>query len=284
MPSPRHNQTARSIPAATVTLTSRSGPTGPHSHTPPSRHRLRYVAASAAALALFGCASSPAARTSPEGHARVQQALDVLTHRDGFPGALIEVRDTSGHSWVSVSGVAELGGQQPVPRDGQFRIGSTTKTFVATVVLQLVAGHRVQLDAPIERYLPGLVRGHGNDGRLITVRELLQHTSGLPDYVNDLPLTGPRFVRDRFHRYPATAARGARPPAPAAVQARRCVVILQHQLHPARAADRKGHRPSLRIGDHPANPGSAGPARHAGARRLRRDSRPPRPRLPAGAS
>jgi D-alanyl-D-alanine carboxypeptidase len=131
----------------------------------------------------------------------VQQALDVLTHRDGFPGALIEVRDASGHSWVSVSGVAELGGHQPVPRDGQFRIGSTTKTFVATVVLQLVAGHRVQLDAPIERYLPGLVRGHGNDGRLITVRELLQHTSGLPDYVNYLPLTGPRFVRDRFRRY-----------------------------------------------------------------------------------
>jgi D-alanyl-D-alanine carboxypeptidase len=87
------------------------------------------------------------------GHARVQQAIDALTHRDGFPGALIEVRDASGHSWVSVSGVAELGGRQPVPRDGQFRIGSTTKTFVATVVLQLVASHRVQLDAPIERYV-----------------------------------------------------------------------------------------------------------------------------------
>lgn len=48
-----------------------------------------------------------------------------------------------------------------------------TKMFVATVVLQLVAEHKVDLDAPIERYLPGVVRGNGNDGRDITVRQLL---------------------------------------------------------------------------------------------------------------
>ena len=60
------------------------------------------------------------------------------------------------------------------------------KMFVATVVLQLVAEHEVDLDAPIERYLPGVVRGNGNDGRDITVRQLLQHTSGVPDYVDYL--------------------------------------------------------------------------------------------------
>jgi D-alanyl-D-alanine carboxypeptidase len=53
---------------------------------------------------------------------------------------------------------------------------------VATVVLQLVAEGRVELDAPIERYLPGLLRANGNDGREITVRQLLQHTAGLPDF------------------------------------------------------------------------------------------------------
>jgi D-alanyl-D-alanine carboxypeptidase len=54
--------------------------------------------------------------------------------------------------------------------DSSFRIGSMTKMFVATTVLQLVGERRVVLDAPVERYLPGVVRGHGNDGRAITVR------------------------------------------------------------------------------------------------------------------
>ena len=55
-----------------------------------------------------------------------------------------------------------------------------TRPFVATTVLQLVGERRVVLDAPVERYLPGVVRG---DGRVITVRQLLQQTSGIPDYL-----------------------------------------------------------------------------------------------------
>jgi len=66
------------------------------------------------------------------------------------------------------------------------RIASNTKTFTATVVLQLVEEGRVDLDAPIETHLPGLVRGPGGDGTAITVRQLLQHTSGLPEYVDVL--------------------------------------------------------------------------------------------------
>ncbi|WP_327320463.1 serine hydrolase domain-containing protein [Streptomyces sp. NBC_01235] len=76
--------------------------------------------------------------------------------------------------------------QVPMRGDSRFRIGSMTKPFVATVVLQLVGEHRVALDAPVERYLPGVVRGQGNDGREITVRQLLQHSSGLPDYLDYL--------------------------------------------------------------------------------------------------
>ena len=68
--------------------------------------------------------------------------------------------------------------------DGQVRIASNTKTFVATVVLQLVGEGLVDLDAPIETYLPGLVHGPGGDGNVITVRQLLQHTSGLPEYAD----------------------------------------------------------------------------------------------------
>lgn len=81
----------------------------------------------------------------------------------------------------------------------RLRIGSVTKTFTATVVLQLAAEHRVALDAPVARYLPGLIEGNGHDGRKITVRQLLQHTSGLPDYL-DSPAWD-HFERLRFRHF-----------------------------------------------------------------------------------
>jgi D-alanyl-D-alanine carboxypeptidase len=128
--------------------------------------------------------AAPAAAHST-GDAGLRAILDRLTTVDGGPGALVEVRDRRGRS-VLTSGVAGVRTQAPVRGDSSFRIGSMTKPFVATVVLQLVGEHRVALDAPVERYLPGAVRGPGGDGRTITVRQLLQHTSGLPDYLDFL--------------------------------------------------------------------------------------------------
>ncbi|MFE5162270.1 serine hydrolase domain-containing protein [Streptomyces sp. NPDC056697] len=113
----------------------------------------------------------------------VQQGLNALVHADGVPAALASVRDRHGHTRTYTAGIGDLATGAEVPRDGQVRIGSNTKTFTAVVVLQLVAEGKVGLDTPIETYLPGLVRGEGIDGRRITVRHLLQHTSGLPDYV-----------------------------------------------------------------------------------------------------
>ncbi|MHC3818976.1 serine hydrolase domain-containing protein [Streptomyces sp. DT9] len=133
-------------------------------------------------------AASPGAvsAAAPSHHAPDDARLRALLHRlttvDGAPGALIETRGRRGGSSLT-SGVADVQRQTPVRGDSRFRIGSMTKTFVATVVLQLVGEHRVALDAPVERYLPGVVRGPGGDGRVITVRQLLQHTSGLPDYL-----------------------------------------------------------------------------------------------------
>jgi D-alanyl-D-alanine carboxypeptidase len=129
------------------------------------------------------------------GGAAVQRVLDRLAGADGAPGALAEVRDRRGET-VLTSGVADLDTGAPMRADSSFRIGSMTKMYVATVVLQLVGEHRVALDAPVERYLPGVVRGNGNDGRRITVREMLQHTSGLPDYLTYY--TPQDFLADRF--------------------------------------------------------------------------------------
>ncbi|MEV6760778.1 serine hydrolase domain-containing protein [Streptomyces sp. NPDC051105] len=86
-----------------------------------------------------------------------------------------------------------------ITRSDHFRAGSITKTFVATVVLQLAAEHRLSLSDPVERYLPGLLRGRGGDGRRITLRALLGHTSGLADFTEltrgAVPLTPLQAVR-----------------------------------------------------------------------------------------
>ncbi|WP_067487498.1 serine hydrolase domain-containing protein [Actinomadura hibisca] len=114
------------------------------------------------------------------------KALERLTAEGGAPGALVEVRDRNGRRTALTSGTRDVRTGAPVQRGSHFRIGSLTKPFVATVMLQLVGEGKIDLDAPVERYLPGVVRGNGNDGRNITVRQLLQHTGGLPDIMRHL--------------------------------------------------------------------------------------------------
>ncbi|MFF4187616.1 serine hydrolase domain-containing protein [Streptomyces sp. NPDC001691] len=147
------------------------------------------VGGAAAAQGDDGSARQNAAHATPVHAAaddpRLRELLHQLTTTDGAPGALLAVADRSGAT-VLTSGVADVKSRAPMRGDSRFRIGSMTKPFVATVVLQLVGEGRVSLDAPVERYLPGIVRGHGNDGRRITVRQLLQHTSGIPDYLDSL--------------------------------------------------------------------------------------------------
>lgn len=133
--------------------------------------------------------ATPAHAASPAKR-EVSQALEQLV-QTGVPGAQAVVTER-GRSWEAAAGVGDLRTGKPFPHQAHVRIGSNTKTFVATVVLQLVAEGRVDLDAPIERYLPGVVRGNGNDGSRITVRQLLQHTSGLPDYLEKVSPDGAR--------------------------------------------------------------------------------------------
>ncbi|WP_251020801.1 serine hydrolase [Streptomyces sp. ISL-98] len=116
---------------------------------------------------------------------------------DQYPAALAATVGRDGRTHNYTAGVADLKTEAKVPVDGQVRAGSNTKAFTAAVVLQLVGEGKVTLDAPIEEYLPNLVRGEGIDGRNITVRQLLQHTSGLPDYV---PFVGDLTGEDR-HTY-----------------------------------------------------------------------------------
>ena len=98
----------------------------------------------------------------------------------GAPGALAFVRNPGGGDGVA-AGYADLRTRTPMAATDGFRIASVTKTFVATVVLQLEAEHRLDIDDRVERWLPGIVP----NGSAITIRELLNHTSGLFDYSDD---------------------------------------------------------------------------------------------------
>ncbi|MER5319368.1 serine hydrolase domain-containing protein [Streptosporangium roseum] len=117
----------------------------------------------------------------------VQTSLDGLVRSGEFPGVLAAVRGRDGRTRDYTAGVGNLETGVKVPVNGRVRIGSNTKTFVAVVVLQLADEGRIDLDAPVEKYLPGLVRGNGNDGRRFTTRQMLQHTAGLANYTQYLP-------------------------------------------------------------------------------------------------
>ncbi|MEU5729824.1 serine hydrolase domain-containing protein [Streptomyces antimycoticus] len=213
---------------------------------PMKRRRLRLAAAVAVTAALLGGAaavpaaaitSAPGAPAAPE--APVAHGSDSPDHRltedelrrevartledAGFIGLTVEVRD--GHRRIHArAGEAELNTGRPVPFGAHYRAASVTKSFVATVVLQLVAEGRLSLSDPVDKWLPGVVSGNGNDGRRITVRNLLQHTSGIHnyDYSDDTGDSAADFDRTRFdHVSPEQVVAGAMkhrpdfPPAPA---------------------------------------------------------------------
>ncbi|MFJ4187364.1 serine hydrolase domain-containing protein [Kitasatospora sp. NPDC089509] len=182
----------------------------------PVRHRALAAALAVGALTAGVALAPPAAAGAAAGPGTVQQGLDALVRADGLPAALASVQDGRGRTRGYTAGVGDVATRAGVPRDGQVRIGSNTKTFTAVVALQLVGEGRVALDEPVETYLPGIVRGEGIDGRRITVRQLLQHTSGLPDYEGDIEESAmqqryfePRELLDLAFRHQATSAPGA---------------------------------------------------------------------------
>lgn len=111
--------------------------------------------------------------------AALQAALDGL-HEAGMPGVFAEV-GAGDDVWQGAAGVADTETGRPVTPDMRHRVGSITKTFTAAAVLQQVEQGRVGLDAPIGEQLPDLVPGER--GRRVTVRMLLNHTSGFAEYI-----------------------------------------------------------------------------------------------------
>ncbi len=176
--------------------------------------RLRLAAAALTALALGGtavgvpgaAASTPeqaptAAPQSPLTGEELRREVERTLAEAGYIGMSVEVRHGP-HRIRARAGEAELGTGRPVPHGGSLRAASATKAFVATVVLQLVAEGRLSLDDTVEEWLPGVVTGNGNDGSRITIRHLLQHTSGIHNYdiTEDVGDDAAAFEQHRFTR------------------------------------------------------------------------------------
>ncbi|MGW8374971.1 serine hydrolase domain-containing protein [Streptomyces sp. ODS28] len=125
----------------------------------------------------------------------VRKELEALVAAEGLPGAQAVLVAPGGRTWEVGAGAGDLATGRPFPHRSRLRVASHTKSFVATVVLQLAAAGRLVLDSPVERYLPGVIRGHGNDGRRMTVRQVLQHTAGLPDLPEELTEHRPGYIR-----------------------------------------------------------------------------------------
>jgi D-alanyl-D-alanine carboxypeptidase len=116
--------------------------------------------------------------------ASIHESLEGLRQK-GVTGLAAEF-DIGRASYEARSGVARLGTSEPIPDGARFRMGSVTKTFVAVVALQLVGEGKLSLEDSVETLLPGVVKGAGYDGSKITLRQLLQHTSGIFNYTSAL--------------------------------------------------------------------------------------------------
>ena len=159
--------------------------TSPAPHPKPTRGRRKLALSGAilagliAAVLLAASAIATTATTNSTSAPQLQEDLDALVAA-GVPGAILVVRDGS-HTVSIASGLGNVDEQTPMRPGDRFRIASHTKTYVATVVLQLVSEGKLHLEDTVEQWLPGLVPN--GDG--ITIRQLLNHTSGLFDYEND---------------------------------------------------------------------------------------------------
>jgi D-alanyl-D-alanine carboxypeptidase len=140
-------------------------------------------------------ATAAASAAPPTRQAKLQRALDELV-ATGVPGAVLVVRER-GRTFRLASGVADRRTERAMRPDVRFRVGSVTKSFVATTILQLASEQTLALDDTVERWLPGLVPN--GDG--ISLRQLLNHTGGLYEYYGDPQVLAPYVAGRLGHRW-----------------------------------------------------------------------------------
>ncbi|WP_406445710.1 beta-lactamase family protein [Streptomyces sp. NBC_01613] len=158
---------------------------------PARRAYLTLALATALTASLTACETSAAAQGTahtptgrPSAVTTQEAQLARLAQQNvaaGAPGVVVRIDKGNGPAIAITRQAPWTRADHTLAASDEFRMGSNTKTMVATVVLQLVAEHRLRLTDPVEKWLPGLIP----NGSAITLRMLLDHTSGLSNYTYD---------------------------------------------------------------------------------------------------
>jgi CubicO group peptidase (beta-lactamase class C family) len=181
-----------SAPLATVPAASAAGsagspaPSAAPSGAPPSVPQA--VGAIAPAAAASATPSPSATPTPPPSNTTLTPALSSaltkllgqLRVKYGIPGVQATIIFANGQSWRAHAGVQDYAARTPVGNATPFPVASVTKTFIAALTVQLAGEGRFNLDDPLIRYLP-----KANVDKRVTIRELLDHTSGTYDFFNN---------------------------------------------------------------------------------------------------
>jgi D-alanyl-D-alanine carboxypeptidase len=146
------------------------------------------AAALIAMAALAACGGQEKRQVSDELDSQLQQILDsaVANPKTVFPGTALYVSQPELGTWAGAAGKGNIDPATPMKPYDRFRAGSIMKPFVATVVLQLFEEGKLALDDRLAAVLPQDVVARVADGDRITVRMLLNHTSGIPEYSDEL--------------------------------------------------------------------------------------------------
>ena len=126
--------------------------------------------------------------------AKLDEAIDSFYVTDSLPGITVEIM-TPGFNYTKAVGKADLQTGAERKTNDKIRIGSITKTFTATVILQLTDEGKIGIDDKLSKYYPDYPNAAD-----ITIRQMLDMTSGIPDYIED-PVVLKSFVYDRFDKY-----------------------------------------------------------------------------------
>jgi D-alanyl-D-alanine carboxypeptidase len=155
-----------------------------------ARRGIKYrIAWASTATALFAALTVPgAAQTAPtqaQALAAIRAFAPVAMERQGTPGLSVAITDAKGTIDVITLGYANVDAKTPVTPDTRFAIGSITKSMTALALMQLYDAGRLQLNAPVQRYLPWF--RINSDGVPVLVHQILSHTAGLPDDYSNQP-------------------------------------------------------------------------------------------------
>lgn len=154
----------------------------------------KIVILSITALSIILLSTSSYTQTDTELAARIRTIIDSIYVADTLPG-ITAIVSGPGFEFEYSVGKADISTGRDRKVEDLIRIGSITKTFVATVILQLIDEKKLGLDDPLSKFYPGYPNSEN-----ITIRQLLDMTSGIPDYLED-PVVLNSFVKDRTDKY-----------------------------------------------------------------------------------